>query len=360
MRALLLLATLLIAPLAGASPFSYSRVTVADGIYAFIEPPGHAVVSGNTVAIVGEDAVAVVDTGQHPALTRRIVEEIRTLTAKPVAYVVNTHWHNDHVAGNAIFAEAFPAARFIAHSFTARLMDTETRVYQEETCQGFLRTQSQPLRDALAKGVAPDGQPLAPARRARYERFLADADANLAECLEYRFRGTDIAFDERLTLRLGKRDVQVMYLGRANTAGDSVVMVPDANVAIVGDILVHPFPFAFQSYIGEWAAVLRRIEAMKPAVIVPGHGPVMRDTRYLVDVAELMESIDAQVRSAYKPGMTLEEVRKQVDLSRFRARIAGDDPFLQANFDAGIAGSAVSRAYQQAVGTLEPEGLPRS
>jgi len=174
------------------------------------------------------------------------------------------------------------------------------------------------------------------------------------------FPATDIAFQERVTLRLGKREVQVMYLGRANTAGDAVVYVPDAKVAAVGDILVHPFPFAFQSYIGDWAAVLRRIQAMDIVAIVPGHGPVMRDRTYLVEIAELMESVDAQVRGAYRPGMSLEDVRKKVDLAAFRERIAGGDRILQLNFDASIGGAAVSRAYQALRGGLEPEGLPKS
>jgi glyoxylase-like metal-dependent hydrolase (beta-lactamase superfamily II) len=86
-------------------------VQVADGVYAFVEPFGHAIVSSNVVAIVGEDAVAVVDSGHHPRLTRAIAAEIRALTPKPVRYVVNTHWHNDHVSGNSVFAKRFPVRR---------------------------------------------------------------------------------------------------------------------------------------------------------------------------------------------------------------------------------------------------------
>jgi hypothetical protein len=93
--------------------------------------------------------------------------------------------------------------------------------------------------------------------------------------------------------------------------------------------------------------------------IVPGHGPVMRDRKYLVEIAELMESIDAQARKAYRPDVPLAALRKEVDLAPFRVRIAGDDPLLKANFDA-MADSAVARAYQQMKGALEPEGLPRS
>jgi glyoxylase-like metal-dependent hydrolase (beta-lactamase superfamily II) len=340
-------------------PFSFGTVKVAEGIYAFVEPPGHAIVSGNSTLIVGDDAALVVDTGHHPALTRRMVAEVRRLTSKPVRYVVNTHWHNDHVAGNAIYAEAFPEARFIAQAFTAKALGDFIRPYMGEQCAAFLRSQTAPLREALASGHGSDGKPLAEARRRRLGEVLEEADAGTQECREFRFRGADLAFGDRLDVELGHRTVEVRWLGRANTAGDAIVYVPDAKVLATGDIVVHPFPFATQSYISEWARALRRIEAMDAVAIIPGHGPVMHDKSYVDEIAALMESIGAQVRAAYKPGMSLEEVRAKVDLEAFRKRIAGDDPTLNANFDAQVRDSAVARAYQEAIGRFEPEGLPR-
>jgi cyclase len=360
MRVRLLAFILLSANAAVAEPFTYRTEKVAEGIYAFIEPFGHAVVNGTTVAIVGATATVVVDTGQHPALARAIAAEIRALSPAPVRYVVNTHWHNDHVAGNSEFANEFPHAQFVAHTYTAKMIDDETRRFQGPACQVFLAAQSRPLRDMLKSGLGPGGEPLTSARRARVTTIVSDADAASAECLQFRFRGTDLAFEDRITLRLGNREVEVMYLGPANTAGDAVVWVPDARVVAVGDILVHPFPFAYQSYIAQWAEVLRRIEKLDALAIVPGHGPVLRDKRYLVEVAELMESIDTQVRAAYRPGMSLAETRGHVDLAAFRRRIAGEDPLIGANFDASVAGAAVERAWQAARGRMEPEGLPRS
>jgi hypothetical protein len=97
----------------------------------------------------------------------------------------------------------------------------------------------------------------------------------------------------------------------------------------IGDIVVHPFPFATHSYIGEWAAVLRKVIAMDTVAIVPGHGPVMRDKAYITDMAELMESIDAQAKAAYVPGMSLADLRKKIDLAKFKQRFAGDDKFIE-------------------------------
>ncbi len=340
-----------------ASPFSYRRVDVAPGIHAFIEPTGHAVVSGNIVAIVGEAGVAIVDSGHHPDLTRAIAAEIRALTTKPVQYVVNTHWHNDHVAGNAVFAREFPGARFVAHAFTAAAVEKEIRAFHGPACATYLGVQAKALREAQASGAGPDGLPLTQARRERFASIIADADAAIAECAQFELRGADLTFESRIVLRLGGRDVELLFLGRGNTAGDIVAHVPDARVVVVGDLLVHSFPFAFQGYGGEWARTLRSVEALAPVAIVPGHGPVQRDFGYLRLVAELLESIDSQVRAAYVPGMTLEALRPRLDLAAFKARMAAGDPRVEAYFDPMVAQPMVTRAWQAARGRLEPEGL---
>ena len=356
----LLLAALLLAPaLAPAAeyPYSYERVEAAPGVHAFIEGFGRAVVSGNIVAVVGDEAVAVIDTGHHPRLTRRIVAEIRALTPKPVRYVVNTHWHNDHVSGNHAFEEAWPGVTFVAHAFTAQVMDKDVRDFQGPNCAPFLRTQSQPLRDALASGKGRDGQPLPEARRKRMEAFVLEADIAIEECAEFRYRSPNLTFTDRLTLRLGGRDVELMHWGRGNTAGDIVAWVPDVKVLAAGDLVVHPFPFATASYISEWAAVLRKLEATPYEVMVPGHGPLMRDRKYVAEVRAVLESVMSQARSAYKPGMTAEELRAKVDLEAHRQRIAGEDAMIGANFDHMIGNLAVGRAWQELADRWEPESI---
>jgi glyoxylase-like metal-dependent hydrolase (beta-lactamase superfamily II) len=353
----LLLAALPAAASAADYPFSYRRVQVADGIHAFIEDYGRAVVSSNIVAIVGEESVAVIDTGHHPRLTRRIAAEIRALTPKPVRYIVNTHWHNDHVSGNGVMAEAFPGATIVAHSFTAAVMDKDVRAFQGPGCVPFLQKQSQPLREMLAKGAGSDGKALTEARRRRLEAFVLEADAAIEDCADFRYRGPDLTFGDRVTLKLGGRDVELMHWGRANTGGDIVAWVPDARVLAAGDLVVHPFPFATQSYISEWAVVLGKLESTPFEAMVPGHGPVMRDRKYVAEVRGVLEALMAQARAAYRPGMTAADLGKAVDLAPQRARIAGDDAVIGANFDYMIGELAVVRAWEELSGRWEPEGL---
>jgi len=92
-------------------PFDYDTVEIAPNVYGFFEKRLNPIVSSNIIAVIGRDAVLVFDTGHHPTITRRIVADIRRLTTKPVRYVVISHWHDDHFAGNAEFSSRSRARR---------------------------------------------------------------------------------------------------------------------------------------------------------------------------------------------------------------------------------------------------------
>src|SRR5262249_55078968 len=111
------------APVAADSPlFTCTTVKVADGVYAFLPPePRSPLVTGNTVLVVGDDGALVVDTGHFPSLARRAIDEIRRITPQPVRYVVNTHWHPDHLFGNGPYRDAYPGVVLLAHEETRRL-----------------------------------------------------------------------------------------------------------------------------------------------------------------------------------------------------------------------------------------------
>src|SRR5690242_1011761 len=87
----------------------YQTTKLAEGVYAFIAPESKTpFVSGNSLAVIGSDGVLVVDSTNVPSLARRMIDDIKKLTDKPVRFLVNTHWHPDHLMGNAAYREAFP------------------------------------------------------------------------------------------------------------------------------------------------------------------------------------------------------------------------------------------------------------
>src|ERR1041384_4496656 len=97
----------------------FELVKMADGVYATIrkEPPGLAVES-NSLFIICDRDVIVVDAQSNVAATRAVLAALRRVTTKPVRYVINTHWHDDHIVGNQVYAQAFPGIDFIAHANT--------------------------------------------------------------------------------------------------------------------------------------------------------------------------------------------------------------------------------------------------
>src|SRR6185503_20486291 len=88
---------------------NFKIVKVGNGVYAAIrtEPPG-LTVNANIVFIVNDDDVVVVDTTLTPGTARETIAALKRITNKPVRYVINTHWHDDHIMGNQAYREAFP------------------------------------------------------------------------------------------------------------------------------------------------------------------------------------------------------------------------------------------------------------
>ena len=337
-------------------PFDYESVDVAPGVFGFFEKRLNPIVSSNIVAVVGRDAVLVFDTGHHPSITRQIIGDLKRLTPKPVRYVVVSHWHDDHWAGNAEFAKAYPGVQVIAHEFTATMLESRKESFRGEACRKDLTDSSKPLRDMVAAGHRPDGTPFTDSTRYRLERFIEATDAQMPECDIMAYRGVDRRMTDSLTVDLGGRQVKLRFLGRGNTAGDVVAYLPDSKTLLTGDLVVFPFPFATESYVTEWAAVMRTIERMDLTRIVPGHGPLMTNTEYVRDVADVLESISRQAKAAYQPGMTADQLREKIDLTAFSDRFAHGDAFIRANFDAQMKGSAIDRMWQELTNQWKPEG----
>jgi glyoxylase-like metal-dependent hydrolase (beta-lactamase superfamily II) len=323
---------------------------LAEGVYAFIAPDSKTpYFNGNTLVVVGDDGVLVVDSGDALSATRKTIAEIRRITPLPVRFLVNTHWHWDHTLGNGEYRAAFPGVTIVSTAATRALMDTKGRANLAGSIAA-IPPYLDALRQALGSGTRRDGSPLAPGDRESLQAQLDDLGRGLQFYKDAQVALPDVAFDRELTIRLGSRVVELMAFGPGNTAGDAVVYVPDAKVVASGDLVVAPTPFAYDSFIFDWPAAMRRLVALDAAIVVPGHGPVMRDWTYARLVSELLESIGAQVRSAVTRGLSLEDTSKAVDVRALRTRMAGADPILARNFDQFFLAPAMDAAYKEAQG----------
>src|ERR1051325_8857768 len=120
----LLIAIFISTSTATAQP-KFKIVKLARNVYAAIrtEPPG-LTVNANSVFIINDNDVVVVDTTLTPGTARETIAALKQLTNKPVKYVINTHWHDDHIMGNQAYREAFPGVEFIAHANTRDYLPT--------------------------------------------------------------------------------------------------------------------------------------------------------------------------------------------------------------------------------------------
>jgi cyclase len=354
LRPLWLLAILLLAPTgAAAQSQKLEIVKLADGVYgAIFSEPRMDPVESNSVIVINSDSVLVVDANRTPATARTVIAEIRKLTDKPVRYVVNSHWHDDHIFGNQSYREAFPQADFVAHRNTRddmeRLAFPHIRGGIDRFTKALADTEAQ-----LSKGSKPNGEKLTEKERAQLSEELKVYRDVLPKIKTIRLVLPTVTFDERLTLHAGGRTIQILYFGRGNTRGDVAVYLPREKVLVTGDLLVHPVPFAYGSFLGDWIQTMKKLRELDADIIVPGHGPVMRDKEYVNTVIELLESVVGQVRDAVGRGLSLEETRKAVKLESFRRRLAGDDPVRLETFDDSIVRVAIQRAYMEAKGELK-------
>jgi cyclase len=223
---------------------------VAEGVLAWLQPNGDWGES-NAAVVVGEGEALLVDTLWTPSLTRRMLGSMAQRVPVPIRTVVNTHSDGDHVWGNQLVADA----EIVASSSAARII-------REETPAPLQRTRS---LAPVVRHVPPTS-----ALGAYMSWMLGPYDFS-----EVSVTPPNREFSGELQLWLGDRELRLYEVGPAHTPGDLIVHVPDVRVVIAGDVMfagVHPVMWAGPA--SNWIAALERIEALDPAAVIPGHGPI--------------------------------------------------------------------------------------
>lgn len=323
---------------------------IANGVFvvAHTELPG-LLPDANSVFLIGDNGVVVVvDTNLTLESARASIAALRKLTDRPVRFVVNTHWHDDHTSGNQVYREEFPSAVFIAHEETREALTTESVASRENMTEGAPQVIAQ-MKDALAIGRSLMGKELSVAERESYGGDIALAEQYLADTPKLKRVLPAVTLTDRMTLYQGRRPIEIHYLGRGHSRGEVVVYLPHEKALIAGDLVSPTEPLiGDKSHVGEWVATLERLQEIPADTIVPGHGAVMRDRKPVVLLHDMLASMKQQTDAAVARGETLEEARKSVDLRTYRKAFAGEDPLLNGLFSFYVAGPGVAKAFQEA------------
>ncbi|MGZ2258851.1 MBL fold metallo-hydrolase [Roseobacter sp. A03A-229] len=279
---------------------------IGAGLYAFT-----AEGDPNSGVIIGDESVMIVEAQATPRLAQKVIEKVRSVTDKPISHLVLTHYHAVRVLG----ASAYGADQVI-------------------------------MSDMARAMVAERGQEDWDSEFQRFPRLFEGHESIPG------LTWPTTTFSDAMTVYLGTRRVDIRHLGRAHTAGDAVIHVPDQNVMFTGDIVeYHSACYCGDGHFGDWGGTLDRIAAYQVDAIAPGRGGALVG-REMVDAA--IASTRDFVESTYRPaarvaarGGTLKEAWDAV-------RAACDPKFSDYAIYEHCLPFNVARAYDEARGIDTP------
>lgn len=298
---------------------------LADGVY-FAIGTGAMTVMSNSLVLVNDDHVMLVDTSVTPAAARGLVAGIETLTDKPIKYVFNTHYHFDHAHGNQIFGDD---VEIIGHDFVRTMLSSD--VLTQRTHRSFtegIPDQLDQVRARISEASnAEDREELAAALRIQ--------EAHWEALQETKPTPPNVTYSDTMRLVKGGREVQLHFPGPGHTGGDTLVFLPEERIVFTGDFFVgrpggHSLPYMGDGYVEEWPASLDGLKALEFDTIVPGHGLPFREREQIDHLQALLRDLNRQVTALYAEGVSVQEAIDRVDLSphvqHYGQQVASADP----------------------------------
>jgi cyclase len=265
------------------------KVTKVAGNVYMIEGSG-----GNIGASVGDDGIVIVD-DQYAPLADKIQAALKSITDKPVRFIINTHYHGDHTGGNAYFQKQAP---IIAHDNVRKRLESGGPVGNG----GSIHMDAKPAsKEAL---------PI-------------------------------ITFDHDVTVHLNGEDIRALFFPAGHTDGDSIIFFPKSNVVHMGDDFVtYGFPFIDVDSGGSINGMIDGVEkviAQVPAdvKIIPGHGPISSVDDVKAYLKMLKETRDV-VQKALAQGKTLDQMKEAKLLApwkKYSGDFINEDTFLETLYD---------------------------
>jgi cyclase len=260
---------------------------VAPDTYAYLQYNGSWGIS-NAGFLEGEEGLLVIDATMVASMAEAFIKEIRRVSDKPFRQLINTHSHPDHTGGNRLFT----GAEIVSH-----------RICREEMQRGANRP----------PGDRPPG-PMAAMRTPAMDRMFQQIESDPGRELVL----PTLTYEDKLTLRYGKTEIELFYYGPAHTFGDTLVYFPQSKVLFAGDVgFFYSMPLAAAGKIGGWLNVIDRVMDMDIELIVPGHGPP-GGKQELQDEREYFEFVMDQTRRCFDRGLSVEQAIDEIDLGAYK------------------------------------------
>src|SRR5262245_37452105 len=282
---------------------TYKFEKIADGVYY-----ASGGVGSNNVVVVNADDVLIVDTGTTPQAARNFLADIKTLTNKPVRYVVNTHFHHDHVDGNQIFG---PVVQIIAHDYVRTAIATFDVLNREP----YVTSQkvNVPLQiDRLKQQIAAERDA---SKKATLSTQLSITEQAFAQLKELKPTPPNTTYSSKLVLNRGAREIDLLFLGRGHTGGDTVVFLPKEKIVATGDLMESRLAYMGDAYFDEWVTTLEALKKLDFDIVLPGHGIPFRDKGLITAYQAYLTDFSGQAGRLKAQGVAAEQGTMGIDLT---------------------------------------------
>ena len=312
---------------------------VTEGVY-YATATGSVTIGSNAVVIVNDEDVLLVDPGITPAAATTFIADVKTLTTKPVKYVVDTHYHYDHAFGNQVFG---PDVTIIGHDTTRRRLtgpgSLKERTYLTNG-SGAIAARFTLLKRQISEATDPQ-------QRAVLERQLAIHQQYADEQPKLKPTPPNATLSRDMTLHRGGREIQIRFMGRAHTDGDVVVFLPRERMIATGDMITSALSYTGDAFVEEWPATLEQVMTLDFDTVLPGHGSVFKGKDHIRNLQAYWRDFYQQATALRKQGVPPEEAAKRIDLTKHAAAIpAAKTP--------GVDARGVDRIYDLAANPNAP------
>lgn len=289
---------------------AYKFEKIADGIY-YATGTGSMVTGGNHPIIINDRDVVLVDDGTTPAAARELLRELKQITDKPVRWVVNTHFHYDHTDGNQVFG---PDVQIIAHEYVRKAILGNDVLHTEpyKTGIGSIPMQIAAMKQQLSAEKDP-------ARRETLAQQIAASQAELGQIKELKLTPPTVTYSSRFTIYSGGREIDLLFLGRGHTQGDTVVYLPKERIVCTGDLMESRPAYMGDGLFDEWLATLEALKKLDFDTVLPGHGVPFHGKQLISDYQSYLRDLMNQVAALRKQGVSADDAARRVDLTSHKS-----------------------------------------
>jgi glyoxylase-like metal-dependent hydrolase (beta-lactamase superfamily II) len=293
------------APSGESTLFDIQRV--ADGVF-FAHARAQAMVNCNAAIFVRSKDVVVVDAHSKPSAAASLIAQIqREVTLRPVRYVVNTHFHFDHMQGNHAYRLTGNKVDFIASATTRQLMQDLAIVRMKESLN-----QVPKLTDALRERASRS-------KSAAEKAFCADQirqlEAYQAELKDFTLELPTISVDKSYALKDPAMDLHIDYHGHSHTSGDVFVFCPQQRAIATGDAIHGYFPNIYDGFPRVWPGTIDSVGHADFKYVLGGHGPAQSDRVVMTSLRNYIEELTEKVAEAKQAGQTVDEVQQRITVA---------------------------------------------